>query len=144
VGSLARLLNPHNVNTLPLIAIGRIAGVVCFGLAGGVVILAIRSWMPVSGGWIFPAIFLVVGAGFLRAGYLAVFRWSALALRHVVGALFFLFTVFTIWILFTMRYPHFWIALPVCYLIFRYVAFRLSRYAFPASIPETAGQGDRC
>src|SRR4030095_14629073 len=93
-------------------------------------------------------IWLLFTIGFLRAGYLALFRWSPLAIRHTIGGVFFFVTLFCLFYL-PFRAPSFgWgilfflAAVPVCYTVYRLSAYFLSRAAFPPSSKDTLPLSD--
>jgi hypothetical protein len=94
-------------------------------------------------------LWLFLAAVFLRSAYLACFRWSPLVIRHVVGGVFFFITLLCIYFI-PSRLPTGWgivslyLVLPVCYVIYRIVAKKVSRYAFPASsdAPPVSQEGN--
>lgn len=97
-------------------------------VAGGMALRPPLSLAPVLWPTQVSTIFLlVVSVALLRAAYLACFRWSPLALRHLLGIVFFFFTV---WLLTNSRS---WILLALCYALFRFTTSILSRYIFPPS-----------
>jgi hypothetical protein len=80
---------------------------------------------------------LVLALALLRAAYLSWYRWSPLAIRHLVGCVFFFVTLFCVFYL-PARVPSGWgifvflLALPVCYTLYRLIVYMLSRRAFPS------------
>ena len=92
--------------------------------------------------WFDSLILLILASAFLRAAYLAWFRWSPLAIRHVVGGVFFLITLLCLFYV-PFHAPTGWglfsflAAFPVCYILYRLIAYSLSRYAFPPSSDAT-------
>jgi hypothetical protein len=85
---------------------------------------------------------LLLASIFLRSAYLALFRWSPLALRHVVGGIFFFITLLSFFYL-PSHVPISWggftfvAILPICYILYRLSANILSRSAFPKSSDAT-------
>jgi len=83
---------------------------------------------------------MILGAFFARGAYLVWFRWSPLALRHVVGDFVFFITLFcTFWLPSYMPtglgpYPAI-CSLPVCYVGYRMISSGLNRRAFAPLLP---------
>jgi hypothetical protein len=87
-----------------------------------------------------PAILLFLAVFLLRAAYLAWFRWSPLAVRHIVGTFAFFLTIWLV-----ALSPGFatLVAFPVCYVAYRFWSSRLARYAFPANTSAMPCSNDR-
>jgi len=85
---------------------------------------------------------LFFAAFFLRAAYLSWFRWSPLAIRHLVGDVFFFITVSSFLGARNLMPPlgalWYFVALPVCYTTYRVIANLLSRRAFSTSSRQPA------
>jgi hypothetical protein len=123
------------MNTPSHVHVRKIAAILCAAL--GVIVAAAGVWVWRKWGspFSFSAflfLFIIVAA-FLRAGYLAWFRWSPLAVRHVMGALFF---PLTLWLMWAVPPPFGWMVLPICYVAYRLAAFQWSRCEFIQSVPK--------
>jgi hypothetical protein len=107
-----------------------------FGLLGLVtLVMAVRPLLGFSDGtfWSTPPyslFLLIVAVALLRAAFLGCFRWSPLAVQHLVGSTFFFITI---WLLSVVRSYAFWFVLPLCYTLYQFAARRLSRYVFSSS-----------
>jgi len=95
---------------------------------------------PLSRGW---AIFWVLfGTAFCRTGYLVWFRWSPMAIRHVVGDAFFFIMLFCLFHV-PFHVPAGWglssflAAIPVCYTLYLLITHLLSCRAFPVTSHAT-------
>lgn len=118
------------MNTYLNTAIRWSASLVCCLLALSAVILAV--WMGTAFFWIPTLPLAVVAAAFFRAGYLVFYRWSPLAIRHLVGALFFLLTV---WLITVVREPKRCLGVLIAsYAVYRFVALQWARHEFPNTI----------
>lgn len=109
---------------------GAVLGVGALGLIAGCFFSS--PFNPVGIG-----ISLFFAAFFLWAGYLCWFRWSPLAIRHLVGDVFFIITVLTFSnyqnLPFGLGVPWLVLALPVYYALYRITAHVLTRRAFPTN-----------
>lgn len=110
----------------------RISAILCtvLGVYAGVA----GAWVGNRDGfYTFSSILLFVfGTAFLRAAYLVWFRWSPLAVRHLVGAFFFLITLSLIWF---VPDGDGLVVFPICYLVYRLVASQWARSEFAQSLP---------
>jgi hypothetical protein len=127
------------MNTYPRNTISTLAAVLSCMLAIGAAGAAIYRWLHPPGDPLAPVMLLLLVPAFLRAAYLAYFRWSPLAVRHVIGALFFILTV---WLLFTVRNLAWWTILIACYVLYRIASFQLSRYAFANRLPKVVQEAE--
>jgi hypothetical protein len=132
------------MNAPKLIHISRTCGVLFGALAAVTVITALDSLfglsytssLPLHSA---PAILLLLAAALLRASYLAWFSWSPLAIRHIIGTLFFFLTI---WLICLAPLSAAFV-FPVCYATYRFIAWRLSRYAFSADTHATPSSNTR-
>jgi hypothetical protein len=85
-------------------------------------------------GW--PILWFLLGVSLARASYLAWFRWSPLAIRHLVGGVFFFVTLAGAYYVASIA-PGAWGTfcflgvLLVFYASYRLITVALSRFAFP-------------
>ena len=120
---------------------GRCAGAILGLSALGLIARCFISLAPLPPVVVHGPRSLVIGtslffaAFFLRAAYLSWFRWSPLAIRHLVGDVFFFVTVSSCFVVPTIApplgLPWFVLALPVCYTLYRVIAHLISHRAFP-------------
>ncbi len=133
------------MNSPTLIQIGRTCAVLFAALAALVIITAADSFfglsytssVPLQSA---PVALLFLAAALLRAAYLAWFRWSPLAVRHIIGTLFFFLTIWLI-----SLEPSFdaLIVFPICYAAYRFVTWRFCRYAFSADTDAKPSSNSR-
>src|SRR5688572_19979013 len=92
---------------------------------------AISPVMAAFPRWITAAVLLILASGLFRTAYLSWFRWSPLAIRHIVGGMFFFVTLFCLFYV-PSQVPTGWglytflAAYPVCYTMYRTIAYLLS------------------
>jgi hypothetical protein len=127
------------MNTPSQMHVRKTAAILCATL--GVYSVAAGAWVGIEVGLFasYSILLFVFGTAFLRAGYLVWYRWSPLAVRHLVGAIFFLITRTLMWV---VPDGGGLIAFPICYFAYRLVALLWSRFAFAQSVP-TAPRGDQ-